>query len=106
MQTLSVSQLFIQFAKYSFSFFAISFSFADLSSSFVGLAKTHGTGREGFYFSKLFFFFKLFSKITGPVNFFNSILLRVVMFQSWRLEGLLDRVIASPPIPFESGVDF
>jgi hypothetical protein len=28
------------------------------------------------------------------------------MFQSWRLEGLLDRVIASPPIPFESGVDF
>ena len=37
-----------------------------LSSSFVGLAKTHGTGREGFYFSKLFFFLNLFLKNNRP----------------------------------------
>ena len=57
----------IFFLFFPFRSFAISFCFVDLSSSFVGLAKTHGTGREGFYFSKLFFFFKLqkFDKNAG-----------------------------------------
>ena len=38
--------------------------------------------------------------------FSNFILLRVVMFESLRLEGLLNQFLAGPPIPFESGVDF
>ena len=40
----------------------------DLVFFFCWSSKTHGTGREGFYFSKLFFFLNLFSKITGPVK--------------------------------------
>ncbi len=74
--------------------------------SFVGLAKTHGTGREGFYFSKLFFFYSFFSTYFRADYKIYSILLRVVMFESSRLEGLLNRLLSSPPIPFESGVDF
>ena len=34
----------------------------DLVFFFCWSSKTHGTGREGFYFSKLFFFLKLFLK--------------------------------------------
>ena len=34
------------------------------------------------------------------------ILLRVVMFEAWMLEGLLLGLLSTPPIPFESGVDF
>ena len=35
-----------------------------------------------------------------------SILLRVVMFESSRVKGLLLGFLSRPPIPFESGVDF
>ena len=73
---------------------------------FCWSSKSHGTGREGFYFSKLFFFLNLFGKKNGPVIVFNSILLRVVMFQSSRVKGLLNQFLSGPPIPFESGVDF
>ena len=41
-----------------------------------------------------------------PNLFFNSISLRVIMFGSSRLGGLLNRLLTLPPIPFESGVDF
>ena len=35
-----------------------------------------------------------------------SISLRVIKFASPTLEGLLDRSLSGPPIPFESGIDF
>jgi hypothetical protein len=35
---------------------------------FCWSSKSHGTGREGFYFSKFSFFLTFFSKITGPVK--------------------------------------
>ena len=35
-----------------------------------------------------------------------SIYLRVLIFESSMPEGLLNRSLATPPIPFESGVDF
>ena len=73
---------------------------------FCWSSKTHGTGREGFYFSKFFFFFNLFLIFFCSHFPIHSILLRVVMFESSRLKGLLNRSLSLPPIPFESGVDF
>ena len=64
-----------------------------------------GQGGRDFSFQSSFSFIAV-SPISLSFNFFNFILLRVVMFESLRLEGLLNRSLSVPPIPFESGVDF
>ena len=44
--------------------------------------------------------------MAGPEQDFNSIYLRVITIGAWTLQGLLNRLLSIPPIPFESGVDF
>ena len=72
---------------------------------FCWSSKSHGTGREGFFFSKLFSFLAVSHFFRAEKEIY-SILLRVVMFESSRVKGLLTRLLSLPPIPFESGVDF
>ena len=64
-----------------------------------------GQGGRDFSFQSCFLL-RLFLLFLRADYIFNSILLRVVMFQSLRLEGLLNQLLSVPPIPFESGVDF
>jgi hypothetical protein len=64
-----------------------------------------GQGGRDFSFQSSFSFIAVSHFFRADREIY-SILLRVVMFQSLRLEGLLNRSLAGPPIPFESGVDF
>ena len=53
-------------------------------------------GRD-FSFQSCFSFFLLQSKLTGPELYFNSIYLRVIMFESPMLQGLLNSIFKSTP---------
>ena len=81
----------ISFSSFSFSVFSCK------SLSFVGLAKLMGQGGRDFTFQSSFSF-QAVSHFFRAETFFNSILLRVVMFQSSRLEGLLISVVSYTPI--------
>ena len=69
----------------------------DLVFFFCWSSKTHGTGREGFYFSKLFFFLNLFSKITGPVKKDLFYSLKSSYVRVLDSQGLADSIINKPP---------
>ena len=77
----------------SFSFFA----FSCKSRSFVGLAKTHGTGREGFYFSKLFFFLNLFRKIFPRRFNYLFYSLKSSNVRVLEAQGLAESIFIKPP---------
>ena len=72
--------------------------------SFVGIAKVMGLGGWDFSFQS-FFSLSCFSFFRAEKEIY-SILLRVVMFESSTLKGLLNQLLSVPPIRFESGVDF
>ena len=64
-----------------------------------------GQGGRDFSFQSSFSFIAVSHFFRADYKIY-SILLRVVMFESSRLKGLLNQLLAVPPIPFESGVDF
>ena len=90
----------ISFSSYSFSTFSCKHYF------FCWSSKTPWDRAGGILVFKVLFLSYLFRKIFRADYIVHFILLRVVMFEPWMLEGLLNRSLAIHPIPFESGVDF
>ena len=88
-----------------FPFFVIRFLFGPFhfalflgnTLSFVGLAKTHGTGREGFQFSKLFFFLNLFRKIFLPLYSHLFYSLKSSNVRVLEAQGLAESITSGPP---------
>ena len=64
---------------------------------FCWSSKSHGTGREGFYFSKLFFFYTFFSKITGAVKYHLFYSLKSSYVPVLAGQGLAESTPSNPP---------
>ena len=81
----------ISFSSFSFCAFSWKHSF------FCWSSKSHGTGREGFYFSKFSFFLTFFSKITGPVKYHLFYSLKSSYVRVLAGQGLADSGLIKPP---------
>ncbi len=69
----------------------------DLVFFFCWSSKTHGTGREGFYFSKLFFFLKLFLKNNRPLFIHLFYSLKSSYVRVLDSQGLAEWTLIPPP---------